>query len=276
MSANGDPAAGGASTLQQVALGGYRMATRVFSWYVSLWDQLAMSTVPFPAVPPIYLRHRVHGDGSLAGFLEVGKRSRLDLEAALVRSGRALGDFTDVLDFGCGCGRTLLWLAEVGGGARLHGTDIDAEAVEWCRANLGFATFTANEPLPPLACADGSFDLVYAVSVLTHLDEEYQCRWLEELRRVTRPGGIVMLTVHGPDRARHDLTPEQQAEVASKGILFVPSLLQRGIFPEWYQLTYHSREYVEETFSRYFRLLDYVPLGLNAFQDIVVLERTEA
>ncbi|HEY7767496.1 class I SAM-dependent methyltransferase [Longimicrobium sp.] len=274
MAVNADPPMGGTLPLEQLAMGGYRMATRIFSWYISVWDQLAISGTPFPAVPPIYLRHRVHGDGSLGGFLQVGQRSRQDLEAALGRIGRRMSDFSDVMDFGCGCGRTLLWLSELAGTTRLYGTDTDAEAAEWCRRNLPFATFTNNRPMPPLDYPEGSFDLVYAISVLTHLDEEYQCRWLEELRRVTRPGGVLLLTVHGPDRVRGDLGPELQAQVHEKGILFVPSLLHRGIFPEWYQLTYHSREYVEKTFARYFRVLDYIPLGLNAYQDIVVLERT--
>jgi SAM-dependent methyltransferase len=274
MAANADPTTEGASPLEQLAIGGYRMATRALSWYISVWDQVAVSRVPFEAVPPIYLRHRVHLDGSLETFLSAGRQSRLDIEAALEQVDRGIEEFTDILDFGCGCGRTFIWFEDLAYGARLHGTDVDAEAVGWCRENLPFGTFGLNGEIPPLDYPDGAFDLVVGISVLTHLDEAHQDVWLRELRRVTRPGGIVLLTVHGPDRVRQDLTPEMRAAVQARGLLHVTSPLQRGIFPEWYQLTYHSREYVMKSFSRFFQVRAYLPLGLNGFQDVVVLERT--
>jgi Methyltransferase domain. len=45
--------------------------------------------------------------------------------------------------------------------------------------------------------ANQSFDLVYAFSVFTHLDLKAQRRWRDELRRILRPRGILLLTLHG-------------------------------------------------------------------------------
>ena len=42
---------------------------------------------------------------------------------------------------------------------------------------------------PPLRFADGSFDIVYAYSVFSHLSERVQLRWVEEFARILRPGG---------------------------------------------------------------------------------------
>src|SRR6185437_10459243 len=53
------------------------------------------------------------------------------------------------------------------------------------------------EPNRPLPFAEASFDLIITVSVLTHVDEPTQDRLLEELRRVARPGGTVLITTHG-------------------------------------------------------------------------------
>ena len=61
------------------------------------------------------------------------------------------------------------------------------------------STFEANNALPPLLFPDCAFDLVFAISVFTHLDEQYQLAWLAELRRVAQPGAILFSppTVNG-------------------------------------------------------------------------------
>jgi ubiquinone/menaquinone biosynthesis C-methylase UbiE len=51
--------------------------------------------------------------------------------------------------------------------------------------------------MTPLNFADQHFDLIFNHSVVTHLDEKYQDAWLAELHRVTKPGGILLLTVSG-------------------------------------------------------------------------------
>jgi SAM-dependent methyltransferase len=82
-------------------------------------------------------------------------------------------------------------------GVEVCGSDRDERALEWCRLNLPFARFEQNGLAPPLAYDDGAFELVYALSVFTHLAEELQRLWLIELDRVLRPGGLFILTTHG-------------------------------------------------------------------------------
>ena len=113
---------------------------------------------------------------------------------------------------------------------------------------------------------------MYAISVFTHLDEDYQFRWLDELKRVTRPKGVVLLTVHG----RHvwkDLHEADVVEVEKRGFKFLAANTMRGIFPEWYQNAYHKKEYVFDRYSKYFNILDYIPRGMGNLQDVVVLQK---
>jgi len=44
---------------------------------------------------------------------------------------------------------------------------------------------------------DGFFDLIFSVSIFTHLPEKMQIAWLEELRRASKPGALVLSSVHG-------------------------------------------------------------------------------
>ena len=120
-------------------------------------------------LPPARLRVRVAGTADLAWFIEGGRLAAETVRAAAERHGRPVEELEALLDFGCGCGRVLRHWRELSGA--VHGSDADREAVEWCRTHLPFARTAPNDPAPPLAYAEGSFDLVYAFSVLTHLPE---------------------------------------------------------------------------------------------------------
>lgn len=233
-------------------------------------NRLRLRTLGVNHLPPASLRYRVHGDNSLYGFLDTGRTCREDIASALEGVGRALPLCRRILDFGCGCGRTLIWFTGQQRLFDLHGTDIDAEAVAWCQRNFVFATFAVNGALPPLDYPDGAFDLVYAISVFTHIDEEQQQHWLVEFKRIIAKGGLLLLTIHG-EHVWKTLPAPLIAELKQAGILFVSDARWKGIFPEWYQTTYHTMEYALAVFSRHFEILKYVPRGMGRHQDLVIL-----
>src|SRR5438128_2333263 len=69
--------------------------------------------------------------------------------------------------------------------------------VAWCRDHLPGIEFKVNSPMPPMPANDGEFDVVYCYSVFTHLSEEQQFAWSDELHRVLRIGGTLVLTTNG-------------------------------------------------------------------------------
>ncbi len=228
-----------------------------------------VDTIP---LPPEALRHRVHGATDAESFLTVGQQCADDIVAALKRIGREPESFATMLDFGCGCGRVLRWLMPRFGAAQVFGSDIDRQAVAWCAENLHDGAFTLNAGLPPTGFAAQSFDLIYAISVFSHLDEDFQFYWLNELRRITKPDGIALLSIHGSFYL-DTLDEAMVAEIRAKGMLFVVSDGWKNIFPDWYQIALHTKEYVLERYGRYFDVLDYLPGGMNGVQDIVILRR---
>jgi SAM-dependent methyltransferase len=241
--------------------------------YVDWRDRRRIRRTGFAQLPPATLRFRVHGDLDLYSFLQSGRQCSQDIRAALATVGKEMTSFRDVLDFGCGCGRTIIWFSETAESVHFSGTDIDASAIEWCREHLDFASFEVNQPTPPLAYQTDSFDLVYALSVFTHLDEAYQLLWLRELQRLTRPKGFVVVSLHGSYYWSR-MAPRQIEEIEQRGMLFLraPEAMQ-GLFPDWYQNAYHTKEYVCSTFSTYFDVLGYIPHGLDDCQDIVVMQK---
>ncbi len=249
-----------------------RYVVPIECWGVAAADRWLSRTYEGRVLPPALLRFKVRGSSSGATFAAVGRRCSEDLVAALREFGIDLGRFRSILDFGCGCGGTLLWFRDLAPTASISGTDIDASAIDWCRENLPFARFGTNGAMPPLRYPDASFDFVYAISVFTHLDEDYQFRWLEELRRTVAPGGICLVTLHGPG-SWNEMPARDQETLQNSGFVFVRTEVSRGLFPDWYQTAFHMRSYVETHFTSYFDIVGFIPRGLADLQDVVVMRR---
>jgi SAM-dependent methyltransferase len=224
------------------------------------------------AIPPEALRYRIHGSADVESFLQVGEQCSKDIIAALRQIDRDLSSFEAILDFGCGCGRTLRWFELQTEHSRFFGADIDREAIAWCGQHLTRASFLTNGSLPPSGFAADSFDLIYAISVFTHLDEEYQFCWLYELQRITKPSGIVLISTHG-DAHINNVPPELATEIRKRGMFFLKSGGWRGMFPAWYQDSFHTKEYILREYSTYFDILDYIPQAINRLQDLVILQK---
>ncbi|MFI6763100.1 class I SAM-dependent methyltransferase [Micromonospora sp. NPDC050417] len=207
-------------------------------------------------------------------FESIGRMAADDLRRTARAAGRPFtGSGVSVLDFGCGCGRVLRHFhEEVDRGVRFQGVDVDAEAVAWCAENLGdYGRFDTVERVPPAPFADETFDIVYAVSVFTHLMPEDQDRWLTELGRMLKPSGILMISLLGKT-ALQLAGPEVVARVEEAGCYYFDDGGTGGL-PSWYQSCFHTEGYVRETWGRRFGVLGYIPNGLCRSQDLVVLTR---
>jgi SAM-dependent methyltransferase len=130
-----------------------------------------------------------------AAYLELGAQTKRQVV------GLVPGDWSfagkRVLDFGSGAGRTLRHFADEAETAEFWGCDIDGPSIEWMQKSL-CPPFHAwqTTPVPPLALEHGSFDLIYAVSVFTHLTDN-STPWLLELHRTLKPHGLLIATFMG-------------------------------------------------------------------------------
>ena len=213
------------------------------------------------------------GGADRAWFYWTGRESVRELERTLGIAGRTLDSFESILDFGCGCGRMLLWMQELGRTRALHGTDVDAEAIDWCREHVPYAEVTVNGADPPLPFRDGAFDLVFSHSVFTHVDERRQDAWLGELQRVTCPSGLLVLSTHGEIALGADVWRIRE-RLEDEGIVFIDDVFGPEYpLPDWYQRTFHAPWYVFEHWGRWFEIRAYLPGGALGVQDQILLER---
>lgn len=116
--------------------------------------------------------------------------------------GRALpADFSfegkTVLDFGCGAGRVLRQFLPETRSGEFWGCDLYEPTITWLNENLSPPfRFYVNDRRP-MPHPDEYFDLVYAISVFTHITDEW-AEWLLELHRILKPGGLLLATFIGP------------------------------------------------------------------------------
>jgi SAM-dependent methyltransferase len=202
-------------------------------------------------------------------YWESGLAGAAWIERLLDRHGFRIEDRSAILDFGCGCGRVIRHWRRLAGSS-LHGCDYNPHLVSWCAEALPFAEFRENGLEPDLPYERGSIDLVYAISIFTHLDEPLQLPWMAELERVLRPGGLLVLTVMGPGRLDAQRRPEV-ADRIREGRLAVVRGDQSGTNA---CSVYHPRSYVEHTMSSGWRLLAYEADGAeDVRQDAVLLQK---
>ena len=101
-----------------------------------------------------------------------------------------------VLDLGCGAGRFVAALRDAG--ADPVGVELAAAAIERARRNAPRADLRLVEPDGGLPLGHGEIDLVWCSEVLEHVPETGA--FLNEVRRVLKRGGRVLITV--PDHGR--------------------------------------------------------------------------
>lgn len=217
-------------------------------------------------LPPPILRVRVTGTARPDEFVAQSHRAAHAVRSAVQRAGREFGDLDAVLDFGCGCGRVMRRWADVSG-PTFFGSDYNPRLIDWCRAHLPFAHFEVNGLAPPLPLADDQFDLVYALSVFTHLTEPLAQEWLAELRRVIKPGGLLLLTTRG-DAWAWKLDGEEHARYeAGELVVRYGEVSGTNLCA-----AFHPPGYVHELLAaNRFSLVDFLPMGLpDGAQDLHV------
>lgn len=221
-------------------------------------------------IPPRRLNYLVTGITKVSKYVEVGKRAFQTIVQCMERNGVNWKEFDAVLDFGCGSGRVIRYWK--GYDIRAFGSDYNPELIQWCQKKLKFAQFDVNQLDPPLPYKDQTFNLVYALSVFTHLDEPRQHTWIAELLRVIRPGGYLLMTTHGDcDYYHQHLTAEELAKFRA-GQLVVKNQNHVG---ENCCNAYHPIGYVKDVLATHFEVLDFKHQGAlgNLYQDLYLLRK---
>lgn len=102
-----------------------------------------------------------------------------------------------ILDIGCGHGLIHPYLLKAIPGIELSGIDMAATVIDEARAqnpSIDYASYDGGRlPYP-----DDHFDSAFAIAVMHHVPPAQWKEFLSEMKRVVRPGGIVVIFEHNP------------------------------------------------------------------------------
>jgi len=225
--------------------------------------------------PALEHRRRVDDQETEAAFNLGGYSTAMKLDT-LARhfTGRPLAALGPVLDWGCGCGRVARFVAR--SGADLSGADIDAGNVGWCSEHIR-GRFIAISPDPPTPFENDCFAAIYGISVFTHLDRQYEKRWLAELHRIARPGALLLVSVLGATAAAHAgvlehvMSPEFADGFADIGRNPDIDLVTRG--SAYYRNVFHQPHHIAQVWGEYFDILSIEEGIVGNNQDLVVMRK---
>jgi SAM-dependent methyltransferase len=197
-----------------------------------------------------------------------------------------LNELESILDFGVGVGRLARMFKGFAG--TYVGVDIDRRNIEWITDNLDYVAAVRTIPRRALPFGDAFFGAAVSVSVFTHMNASDCMFYLSEMKRVVKPGGYILVSLHGEralQRAWGELqvremlclSPSEVLGARDKickgsGYCFVPMNTHLTSENYEYGMTFVSEGFVERNWGSVFSHVRFHKAVIADFQDIAVFQ----
>ncbi|MEH2305905.1 methyltransferase domain-containing protein [Nostoc sp.] len=209
--------------------------------------------------------------------------------------GQILSSDSNVLDFGCGWGRIIRFFFKDVPVNNVYGVDVDEEMINLCRETVKYGKYNVVNSSPPSDLPSESFDLIYAYSVFSHLNEATHIKWIEEFSRILKPNGLLIVTTRSRShldlcRSLRDQGSQQDSHAQGLANSFVDyhsalDAYDNGKFlheatgggvsrpASFYGETLIPRSYVEREWTRFLMFRDFMYDSAVIPQAIIVMQK---
>lgn len=188
----------------------------------------------FIAREPWYTRNPVRD------YLADGWRTLSETMQVLELLDRPLMKTSSVLEFASGYGRFTRHLAHALPG-RVTCSDVLPGSMDFVREQFGVNAFESSFD-PAEIDFPGRYDVVFVLSLFTHLPVPAWGAWLRALGGAVAPGGVLLFSVHSEELARED----RGVKLNDEGYCFFPHSESPSLGPENYGTTFTTRRLVED------------------------------
>lgn len=251
--------------------------------------------IELPGFPSDEMQRQIVGSAGAQALIEARRFYSLIRRYASKLGLKFSPEVTSVLDFGVGWGRMIRYFLKDVVAENLHGVDVAPQMVEICKNTIPDGTFALIEPAPPVHFASNSFDIVYAYSVFSHLAEGIHMKWVEEIARILKPGGILVATTqprkfiemcqywraNKPESLWHENLSKSftDAEAAyrayDRGQYLYSATGGGSLDASFYGEALIPRAYVEREWTRHLAFRDFVDSSDYLYQAVIVMQKAE-
>ncbi|MDB5850686.1 MAG: methyltransferase type 12 [Rhodoferax sp.] len=206
----------------------------------------------------------------LRDYLADGWRTLAELMVLLEAVDRPLLRTGQFLEFASGHGRFTRHLVKVLGAERVTISDVVSDAVDFGQRTLGAKGFLSST-VPEDVVWPESYDVVFVLSLFSHLPRRTWSRWLRRLYEALAPGGLLVFSCHGIKAARHD-----NVTLDAEGFFFAPSSESLAIDAQEYGTAFTSEAFVLDRIAETLgadKLIHKLPLQFWNHQDAYVVQR---
>ncbi len=171
-------------------------------------------------------------------YLSDGWRTLSELMVILEAIDKPLLKTPSMLEFAAGFGRFTRHLVRVLPG-KVTCADVLPGSVEFLQTQFGVKTLLSAHDPASLSFPE-KYDLVFVLSMFTHLPPAMWQPWLTTLGNAVAPGGVLIFSVHNEQNAQ-----ELGVKFDENGVRFLTSSESPSLDGEVYGTTYTTRQFVE-------------------------------
>lgn len=174
----------------------------------------------------------------LRDYLADGWRTLSELMTLLEAVDRPLLKTPRFMEFASGHGRFTRHLVKALGADRVTVSDVVPDAMAFAQRTFGVRSVLSST-VPESVVWDQKYDVVFVLSLFSHLPRRTWARWLQCLYDGVAPGGVLVFSTHGLKAAAHDSVPLDE-----DGFFFAPSSESQAIDVQEYGTAFTSEDFV--------------------------------
>ncbi|MCK4666514.1 class I SAM-dependent methyltransferase [Candidatus Dependentiae bacterium] len=229
----------------------------------------------------VHLNEPMFHDENYIRYFYIGISALKNIYSSLFYANLNTDSISNVLDFASGYGRVLRWLQYLFKNADITCSDINEEAVNFCKETFGVEGVISNSDFSKLNF-NKKFDVIWIGSLLTHLNEENWYICLKRLKCFLKQNGILIFSTHGEDFINklkagktYNRSPKQIKKAINDYNKFGFGFMARNIDPK-YGLSVTTFNKVHSILLKVenLQLIRYTNSSWDRFQDVYSLKLT--
>lgn len=206
----------------------------------------------------------------LRDYFADGWRTLAELMLLLEKVNKPLSQVEHFLEFASGHGRFTRHLVKAIGTPAVTVSDVVEDAVQFSTKTFGIQGFVSTSQPEQLAWP-AQYDVVFVLSLFTHLPLTSWSRWLSHLYHSVKPGGVLVFTTHGAQAQK-----SQQVEMNEEGFRFFASSESNAIESQEYGTTFTSDAFVRSQIAQTVGLEQlqlFAPASFWNYQDSYIIAK---